>query len=105
MALYNYYVYILSHPDNNVLYVGVTNDLMRRVFEHKNKLVPGFTSKYNVTKLVYFERFDFVDLAINREKQIKGYSKIKKTALINKSNPDWVDLYNDGKIILPDPSK
>ena len=101
MKLYNYHVYILSHTNNNVLYVGVTNDLVRRVFEHKNKMVPGFTADYNVTKLVYFERFDFIDLAIAREKQIKKYSKIKKAELVNKMNPHWTELYKEGKVMAP----
>ena len=101
MKLHNYYVYILSHTNNNVLYVGVTNNLVRRVFEHKNKMVPGFTADYNVTKLVYFERFDFIDLAIAREKQIKKYSKIKKAELVNKMNPHWTELYKEGKVMAP----
>ena len=98
--MHNYHVYILSSINNNVLYVGVTNDIVRRVFEHKKKLVSGFTSKYNVTKLVYFEQFDFIELAIKREKQIKGFSREKKDALIMINNPDRADLYNDGKITL-----
>jgi putative endonuclease len=81
-----------------VLYTGVTNDLIRRVFEHKKKVLKGFTSKYNVEKLVYFELFDFIDLAIKREKQIKGYSRIKKQNLIHSLNPEWTDLYMNGKI-------
>jgi len=100
--MHNYYIYILSHINNNVLYVGVTNDLTRRIFEHKKKAIPGFTARYNVSKLVYFERFDYIDLAIKREKQIKGYSKAKKLILINKVNPEWIDLYNEGKVKLPD---
>lgn len=98
MITNTYYVYILSHPANNVLYVGVTNDIVRRIFEHKKKLVPGFTAKFNVTKLVYYECFDFVDMAIEREKQIKGYSKLKKAGLINAVNPNWDELYNNGVI-------
>jgi putative endonuclease len=101
MVLHNYYVYILSHTNNNVLYVGFTNDLTKRVFEHKKKLIPGFTSKYNITKLVYFERYDFVELAIKREKQVKAYSRLKKVNLINTINPDWIDLYSNGKIKVP----
>jgi putative endonuclease len=97
----NYYIYILSHTNNNVLYVRVTNDIIRRIFEHKRKLIPGFTATYNVGKLVYFERFEYIDLAIKREKQVKGYSKAKKAALINKINPEWNDLYKEGKIELP----
>ncbi len=80
MKLHQYYVYILTNVNNTVLYTGVTNDLVRRVFEHRKKVIQGFTSKYNVSKLVYpvnFELFDFIDLAIKREKQIKGYSRKK----------------------------
>jgi putative endonuclease len=75
------------------LYTGVTNDLRRRVYEHKEKLVKGFTSKYNCDKLVYFEHFDHIDDAIAREKQIKAGSRKKKLDLINSLNPEWVDLY------------
>jgi len=105
MKIYIYYVYILTNANHTVLYTGVTNDLTRRVFEHKKKLVPGFTSKYNVEKLIYFEKFDYVELAIGREKQIKGYSRIKKQELINLFNPQWVDLYNNGKIETPETLK
>ena len=98
MKIYQYYIYILTNINHTVLYTGVTNDLARRVFEHKKKITKGFTSKYNVNKLIYFEVFDFIDLAIRREKQIKGYSRIKKIALINKLNPEWKELYNEGKI-------
>ncbi len=101
MKLHIYYTYILTNKYNNVVYVGMTNDLSRRVFEHKRKLTPGFTSKYNVDKLVYFEYFDFVELAIAREKQIKKYSKAKKLALIATMNPEMSDLYENGKIINP----
>jgi len=88
-----------------VLYTGVTNDLTRRIFEHKEKLIPGFTSKYNIDKLVYFEKFDYVEMAISREKQIKGYSRIKKQKLIDSFNQEWIDLYNNGNIKPPDSSK
>jgi putative endonuclease len=88
-----YYVYILSNKYNNVLYVGITNDLIRRVYEHKNKLVEGFTEKYNVDKLVYYELFNDPINAITREKQLKGYSRKKKVELINSFNPEWEDLY------------
>lgn len=101
MALHNYFVYILTNKNHTVLYTGMTNDLTRRVFEHKKSLVNGFTSKYNVDNLIYYERFDFIDLAIHREKQIKGYSRIKKEALINSFNPGWDELYSNGKIIVP----
>jgi putative endonuclease len=88
----------VTNVNNTVLYTGVTNDLVRRVFEHKKKIIQGFTSKYNVDKLVYFELFDFIDLAIKREKQIKGYSRKKKDTLINSLNPTWDDLYCHEKI-------
>jgi len=88
-----YYVYILSNKYNNVLYVGITNDPIRRVYEHKNKLVDGFTEKYNVDKLVYYELFNDPINAITREKQLKGYSRKKKVELITSFNPEWEDLY------------
>ena len=84
MKLHLYYVYILTTRNNTVLYTGVTNDLKRRVFEHKSGLNEGFTKKYHVHKLIYFEIFDYVELAIAREKQIKGYSREKKIKLIEK---------------------
>ena len=90
-----YYVYILSNKYCNVLYTGVTSDLPRRVYEHKNHLDPdSFTSKYNVTKLVYFEETNDVRSAIEREKQIKNWSRKRRTDLIFEKNPHWVDLYN-----------
>ena len=85
----------MSNKDDNVLYIGVTNDLIRRVYEHKNKLIAGFTKKYNVTKLVYFEEFSEVEDAINREKQLKGGSRQKKIELIESVNNKWRDLYNN----------
>ena len=90
-----YFVYILTNKYNKVLYVGVTNNLIRRVYEHKNKLVSGFTSKYNVNKLVYYESFPSVFDAIKREKEIKGWKREKKVALINSFNPEWKDLYEE----------
>jgi len=98
MKIYIYYVYILSNKNNTVLYTGVTNDLGRRYHEHKNKLLIGFTEKYNVDKLVYYEIFDYIDLAIKREKQIKGYSRVKKDILIDKVNINRNELYDNGKI-------
>ena|ERR1035437_5922565 len=89
-----YYIYIMTNTYNTVLYTGVTNELKRRVNEHKMKLNPGsFTSIYNIHKLVYFEEFMYVQDAIAREKQIKAGSRKKKIELINKSNKDWDDLY------------
>ena len=91
----HYYVYIMTNKYNTVLYTGVTNDQIRRVYEHKNKLVEGFTAKYNLTKLVYYEICKDVKEAINREKQIKGWKREKKEKLIKGFNPDWKDLYEE----------
>ena len=88
----NFYVYIMANKGNTVVYTGVTNNLERRVYEHKNGVHKGFTKKYNVHKLVYFEEFSEPKVAINREKQIKGFSRAKKNALIEKRNPIWIDL-------------
>ena len=91
----NYYVYILTNKYGTVLYTGVTKDLVRRVYEHKNHIdKDSFTAKYNVTKLVYFEQTTDVKSAIEREKQIKSWSRDRKTSLIFEMNPKWVDLYN-----------
>lgn len=87
-----YYVYILTNISNKVLYTGVTNNLERRVFEHKNGIIEGFTKKYNVHKLVYFETTNDVYSAISREKQIKRLSRAKKLALIEKNNPNYKEL-------------
>jgi putative endonuclease len=87
-----FYVFIMTNPRNTVVYTGVTNNLARRVQEHKEKLVEGFTAKYNVTKLVYHERFDDVRAAIAREKQLKGGSRQKKNDLVDSVNPEWRDL-------------
>ncbi|MBF0463705.1 MAG: GIY-YIG nuclease family protein [Nitrospirae bacterium] len=85
----------MTNKNNTVLYTGVTNDLKRRGYEHKNKMIDGFTSKYNISKLVYCELFETVGSAITREKQIKKFSRQKKVNLINESNPEWNDLYVD----------
>ncbi|MDA8170032.1 MAG: GIY-YIG nuclease family protein [Nitrospiraceae bacterium] len=90
-----YYVYILTNKTNKVLYTGVTNNLKRRIYEHKEKLVDGFTKKYNLCKLAYYEIFDNAENAIIREKQIKGGPRNKKIGLIEKMNPEWKDLYED----------
>lgn len=87
-----YYVYILTNWSNKVIYTGVTNNLERRMYEHKNKLIPGFTEKYNVHKLVYYDSSNDVKAAISREKQIKGWTRQKKIDLIESMNPQWVDL-------------
>lgn len=91
-----YYVYLLTNWNNKVMYIGVTNNLNRRVYEHKNELVDGFTKKYHVHKLVYFETTTDVKAAIEREKQLKGWTREKKNALVNNMNPEWIDL--SGKI-------
>ena len=88
-------IYIVTNINNNVLYTGVTSNLYSRICEHKTKLSPNsFTSKYNVNKLVYFETFDNIEEAINREKQIKGGSRKTKLELITNFNPGWEDLFN-----------
>jgi putative endonuclease len=90
-----FFVYILTNHRHTVLYTGVTNNLVRRVYEHREKLIPGFTNRYNVSELVFYEATTDIRLAISREKQIKGGSRHKKTALIAAMNPDWRDLYDD----------
>ena len=90
-----YYVYIITNKHNTVLYTGVTNDLRRRLYEHKMKLLPGFTSKYNASKLVYYAVFEDVNAAIAREKQIKAGSRLKKIALIESMNPEWEKLLQE----------
>ena len=101
MKAHIYYVYILTTSHNKVLYTGVTNYLERRCREHSDKLIKGFTSRYNIDKLVYFEVFDNIEIAIARQKQIKAYSRKKKEALINYLNKDWSTLYINGKIKYP----
>ena len=92
MALKQYYVYIMTNKGNTVLYTGVTSNLAERIYQHKKKLIKGFTSKYNINKLVYYEEFDSVYDVITREKQIKGWLRRKKIELIKKNNPEWKDL-------------
>ena len=98
MKLHIYYINIMTNKTNLVVYIGVTNDLVRRCHEHKMKLIKGFTEKYNVDKLVYYEVFDDINLAIAREKQLKGYSRAKKDLLIDKVNPEREELYYNGVI-------
>lgn len=88
-----YYIYIVSNNFQSVFYTGFTNDLIRRVHEHKNKLIDGFTKKYNISKLLYYEVACDVNSAIGREKQIKSYNRRKKIALIKTINPSFVDLF------------
>ena len=90
-----YFVYILASQRNGTLYIGVTNDITRRVYEHKNDLVEGFTKKYAVHLLVYFEEFQNVDVAITREKQLKKWKRAWKLRLIESANPEWNDLYRE----------
>ncbi len=89
------YVYLMANSSGSVIYTGVTTDLLRRVHEHKNKLVKGFTASYNVNKLVFYEVFDCITDAIVREKQIKAGSRAKKRSMVEAMNPDWKDLYED----------
>ena len=89
------YVYIMTNKNSTALYTGVTSNLVRRVWQHKNKVADGFTSKYNITKLVYYEVFEDINEAIRREKQIKGGSRQDKINLITKNNPDYKDLCDE----------
>ncbi|MGY4366133.1 putative endonuclease [Bradyrhizobium sp. LB1.3] len=93
MGTRSYYVYILASKIGGTLYIGVTNDLIRRVAEHKSKLIESFTEQYDVIRLVYFEQFDDPENAIRREKRLKKWKRAWKIALIEKDNPDWNDLY------------
>ena len=90
-----YYTYILTNWNGKVMYIGVTNDLRRRLYEHKHHTVDGFTSRYNVDKLVFYEYTDDVKAAIAREKQLKGWTRAKKNALVETVNPLWRDLSAD----------
>ena len=93
-----YYVYILASKRNGTLYIGVTNNLGRRVYEHKNKLMKGFTKKYGVSLLVYYEEHREINSAIQREKQLKKWNRKWKLKLIEKYNREWRDLYDNGEI-------
>jgi putative endonuclease len=89
-----YFVYILTNKRHTVLYTGVTNDLQKRIYQHREKLTPGFTARYNVNKLVFYEVADNPSAAIAREKQIKASSRKKKMQLVDSMNPKWLDLYD-----------
>ncbi len=91
----SYYIYILTNKYKNVIYVGVTNDLERRIYEHKNKLIDGFSKKYNLTQLAYMEEYQNIEEAITREKQIKGWDRNKKNKLVESINVEWKDLSAD----------
>ncbi len=90
-----YYVYILASKRNGTLYIGVTSDLIKRIYEHKNNLVDGFTKSYSIHTLVYFEQTNDIESAITREKQLKKWNRKWKLDLIEKGNPQWNDLYNE----------
>ena len=89
-----YYVYILASKRNGTLYIGVTNDLVKRIYEHKNDLIEGFTKKYQVHNLIYFEPYEDINEAIIKEKQMKEWKRYWKIKTINKVNPEWKDLYS-----------
>ena len=93
--VYQYYLYILSNKYNGTLYIGITNDLERRMFEHKNKLIKGFSKKYSLNRLVYFETFQYVNDAIKREKNMKKWKRQWKIDVIEVDNPTWNDLSKD----------
>ena len=93
-----YYVYILTNWNNKVMYIGMTNDLVRRVFEHRQKTIKGFTEKYNVHKLVYFDVCEDVNSAIAREKELKKWRREKKDQLVAEMNPGWLDLAEELEI-------
>ena len=91
----NYYVYVLTNKSNRVMYIGMTNDLERRLYEHKQELIEGFTKRYHVHKLVYFETTTDIRSAIEREKQLKGWRRARKNDLVETMNPEWRDLSED----------
>ena len=95
MSEFTYYVYIMASGKNGTLYIGVTNDIARRAFEHKTHAIPGFTSKYNVDKLVFMEPFHDIKMAIAREKQLKEWKRNWKKDLIEQTNPQWEDLFEN----------
>jgi len=92
---HNYYIYIISNWNNKVIYLGMTNDLERRIYEHKNKIFEGFSKKYNLNKLVYYEYTNDVNAAIQREKQINKWRREKKNSLVESRNPEWKDLADE----------
>ena len=90
-----HYIYIITNKKQGTLYTGITSDLLKRIWQHKNKVVKGFTNKYNLDKLVYYETSEVVDNAITREKQLKNWKRQWKIELIEKENPEWKDLYQE----------
>ncbi|HEV3510176.1 MAG TPA: GIY-YIG nuclease family protein [Candidatus Sulfotelmatobacter sp.] len=100
-----FFVYIMTNgPKSAILYTGITGNLMRRVWQHKTKAISGFTSRYNLTQLVYYEQFVYPDAAINREKEVKGWRRSKKIKLINSMNPKWDDLARDWQNLYKPPA-
>ncbi|MFH0856489.1 MAG: GIY-YIG nuclease family protein [bacterium] len=95
MLTKDYYVYIMANKKNGTIYTGVTNGLKKRIWQHRKKIFDGFTKKYDVDKLVYYELFNDIELAIKREKQLKKWKRNWKIALIEKDNPCWKDLYDN----------
>ena len=95
----NYWVYIICSQRNGTLYIGITNNLSRRIYEHREKMVPGFTAKYTIDQLVYFEQFENVADALRREKTLKKWSRNSKINLIESHNPEWKDLYENEQIL------
>ncbi len=93
-ARMNYFVYIIASRKDGAIYIGVSNNIIRRIYEHRNKLVPGFASKYNITRLVWFEMYDDPISAISREKELKKWKRSWKIQLIEAENPQWNDLYD-----------
>jgi putative endonuclease len=94
-----YYIYILTNWNNKVMYIGITNDINRRIYEHKNKIIKGFTGKYNLNKLVYYEIRNDIKASIEKEKELKNWRREKKNKLIEKFNPTWKDLFEPGIVI------
>ncbi|WP_299111610.1 GIY-YIG nuclease family protein [uncultured Winogradskyella sp.] len=94
-TIHQYYLYILTNKKNGTLYIGITNDLERRIFEHKNKLIEGFTKRYDLTQLVYFESYQYINDAIKREKNMKKWKRQWKINLIEEENSGWKDLAKD----------
>lgn len=89
------YIYILTNKTNSLFYIGVSGNIKSRLFQHRNHLIKGFTEKYNITKVIYIEKFNLITDAIKREKQLKGWSRKKKINLIESLNPNFIDLYNE----------